>query len=93
MYKLFIRIKMRKDVVKEQIQWILLYIERGSVNVWKKNILKVLELGNLEYKTAKEFLADLKKEFRKGNKKSSKCSKIEEVRTRRKNNGKICSEV
>jgi len=38
------------------------------VDVWKENMLEDLESGNLEYKTAEKFLADLKKEFGGGNK-------------------------
>ena len=38
------------------------------MDVWKENILEDFELGNLEYKTAEEFLVDLKKEFGGGDK-------------------------
>ena len=37
-------------------------------DIWKKNILEDLEGGLLEYETAGEFLADIKKEFGKENK-------------------------
>jgi len=39
-------------------------VQRGSVDVWKENTLEDLELENLEYEIAEEFLADLRKEFR-----------------------------
>ena len=55
--------KMRKAVVEEQIQQVLLYIQKESVNVWKKNVLKDLGLGNLKYKIVEIFLVDLRKEF------------------------------
>ena len=44
--KLFIRMRMRGDSVKKQIQWILSYMQRGSADVWKENILrwKTIEL-------------------------------------------------
>ena len=32
-YRLYIRMKMRGAIVKEQIQWILLYIKRGLADV------------------------------------------------------------
>ena len=32
-YKLFLRMRMRRDVVKEQIQWILSYVWEDSVNI------------------------------------------------------------
>ena len=59
--KLFIGIRMREDAVEEQIQWILSYVQRGSVDMWKENILGNLESENLEYEIAEEFLADLPK--------------------------------
>ena len=31
--------------------------------MWKKNILKDLEAGTLEYEMAREFLADIKRKF------------------------------
>ena len=55
--------KMRRDAVEEQIQQILLYIQGGLANFWKKNILEDLEAGLLEYKLVGKFLADIKKEF------------------------------
>jgi len=32
-YKLFLKIKMREDTVKEQIQWILSYVQEGSIDI------------------------------------------------------------
>ena len=55
--------KMKKAAVEEQIQQVLLYVQRGSADVWKKNILEDLEIGILEYKTVREFLIDIRKEF------------------------------
>ena len=66
-------------MVKEQIQWILLYVQEGSADIWKENILEDLEGGLLEYKTVGEFLTDIKKEFRGGDKKSVKVAKLKKV--------------
>jgi len=68
-YKLYIRMKMREEAVKEQIQWILLYVQGGLADVWKENVLEDLEARVLEYEIAEEFLTDTKKEFEGGNKK------------------------
>ena len=38
--KLFIRMRMRGDSVKKQIQWILSYMQRELADVWKENILR-----------------------------------------------------
>jgi len=47
-YKLYIRIKIRRVIVEEQIQWILLYIQRGLADIWKENVLEDLERGLLK---------------------------------------------
>ena len=46
--------------MKEQIWWILLYVQGGLTDVWKKNILEDLEGELLKYETVEKFLADLK---------------------------------
>jgi len=61
--RLSLRMKMREAIVEKQIQWILSYIQRGSADVWKENVLEDLEIGELEYESAGEFLAGLKREF------------------------------
>ena len=38
-------------------------MQERSADVWKKNILEDLELGNLEYEIVEEFLTDVRKEF------------------------------
>ena len=70
---------MRGVAVEEQIQWILSYMQRGSADIWKKNILEDLEEGLLEYKTVEEFLADIKKEFGEGDKKSVKVTELKKL--------------
>ena len=54
---------MKGDAVKDQIQWILSYIQGWLVNVWKENILEDLEVEVLEYKLVGKFSANLWKEF------------------------------
>jgi len=68
--------KMREVAVKKQIQQVLLYVQGGSADVWKKNILEDLEAGLLEYETVGEFLTDIRKEFREGDKKSTKVAEL-----------------
>ena len=76
--KLYIRMKMRQVVVKEQIQWILSYVQGGSADVWKENILEDLEKRLLEYETVGEFLVDIKKEFGGGDEEIVKVVELEE---------------
>ena len=44
--------------------------------MWKENILEDLERGLLEYKSAGEFLADIRKEFEEGNEKTIKVAEL-----------------
>ena len=68
--------KIREIAVKEQIQWVLLYVQGESADVWKKNVLEDLERELLEYENIGEFLADIRKEFGRGDKKSVKVAEL-----------------
>jgi len=61
--RLYLRMKMREATVEEQVFWVLSHVQGGSADVWKENVLEELESGEMEYKTAEEFLMTLKKEF------------------------------
>jgi len=71
--------KMREIAVEEQIQWILLYIQEESANIWKKNVLQELEEEELEYESIGEFLVAIKKEFGGGKKESVKVAELKRV--------------
>ena len=70
---------MREVVVEEQIQWVLSYIQGGSADIWKENILEDLEGGLLEYETVGEFLADIRKEFGGGDEKMVKVAELKRL--------------
>jgi len=78
-YKLFIRIRMRNDSVEKLIQWVLLYVQGESVDIWKENVLEDLESGNLEYETREEFLAEFKKEFSEGYEEAIKVVELKKI--------------
>ena len=61
--RLFLRTKIRGNTVEEQVQWILSYVQRGSADVWKENVMEEMEAGEVEYESAEEFLTTLRKEF------------------------------
>ena len=61
--RLYLRMKMREGIVKEQVQWVLSYVQGGLVDVWKENVMEELETGEMEYETVEEFLTSIKKEF------------------------------
>ena len=64
--RLFLRMKLRGATVEEQVQWVLSYVQGGSADIWKENVMEEMESGEVEYKSAEEFLTSLKKEFRGG---------------------------
>lgn len=70
---------MSDAAVEEQIQQMLFYVQEGSADVWKENILKDLESENLEYKTVEEFLADLRKEFTETDKNAVKVVELKRL--------------
>ena len=85
-YKLFIRMKMRNNLVEEQVQWVLLYIQGRSANIWKENVIENLVSRNLSYTIVGEFLLDLKEEF---DKRDNGIMKV----ARKQNNSEICIEI
>jgi len=42
---------------------VLTYVQGGSADVWKENVMEELESGEVEYETVEEFLTSLRKEF------------------------------
>ena len=74
--RLYIRMKLRGNTVEEQIQWILTYVQGGSVDVWKENMMEELESGEIEYETVEEFLTSLRKEFGGGEEESVKAAEL-----------------
>ena len=64
--RLYLKMKMRGTSVEEQVQWVLLYVQRGSADVWKENVMEELESGEMEYETVEKFFTNLRKEFGRG---------------------------
>jgi len=54
-------------------------VQGGSADVWKENVIEELESGKIEYKTVKEFLMILKKEFSGGEKESVKTAELRKM--------------
>ena len=79
MCRLYLRMKMRKATVEEQVFWVLSHVQGGSVDVWKENVLKELESGEMEYETAEEFLTALKKEFGGGEEEAVKAAELRKL--------------
>ena len=72
--RLFLQMKMRGSTVEEQVQWVLSYVQGGSADIWKENVMEEMEAGEVEYESAEEFLICLKKEFGGGEEESVKAA-------------------
>ena len=70
---------MRGAPVEEQIQWMLSYVQGGAADVWKENMLEELEVRELENETVGEFLAEIKKEFGRGEVESVKAAELRKL--------------
>ena len=38
--RLYIKMRLKGNTVEEQVQWILTYVQGGSADVWKENIIE-----------------------------------------------------
>ena len=61
--KLYGKAKIREVLLEERIQWVLSYMQGGSADIWKENVLEEIKVGELEFKNIGEFLVEIKKEF------------------------------
>jgi len=77
--KLYIRMRLRGESVEGQVQWILSYIQGGSADIWKENIMEKLESGEVEYESVEEFLNSLKREFSGGEEESVKAAELRQL--------------
>ena len=77
--RLFLRMKLRGAIVEEQVQWVLLYVQGGSVDMWKENMMEELETGEVEYESAEDFLTCLKKEFGGGEEELVKVAELRKL--------------
>jgi len=53
--RLFVRMKLRGTSVEEQVQWVLSYVQGGSADIWKENVMEELKTGEVEYESVEEF--------------------------------------
>ena len=77
--KLYIRNKLAGAAVEIQVQWVLSFMQGGSANVWKENVMEELEAGEMEYETVEKFLTVLKREFGGGEKELVKAAKLRKL--------------
>jgi len=77
--KLYIKMRLRESLVEEQVQWILSYVQGGSADIWKENVMEELEIGEIEFKSAGEFLAEIRREFEGGDEESVKVAELKKI--------------
>jgi len=77
--RLYIKMRLRGNTVEEQVQWVLTYVQGGSADVWKENMMEELESGEVEYESVEEFLTGLKKEFGGGEEESVKAAELRKL--------------
>jgi len=77
--RLYLRMKLRGTTVEEQVQWVLSYVQGGSADVWKENVMEELEAGEMEYETVEEFFTSLRKEFGGGEEESVKAAELRKM--------------
>ena len=77
--RLYIKMRLRKNTVEEQMQWVLTYVQGGSVDIWKENVIDKIEAGEVEFESVEEFLTCLKKEFGGGEEESVKVAELRKL--------------
>ena len=77
--RLYIKMRLRGNTVEEQVQWVLTYVQGGSADVWKENVMEELEAGEVEYELVEELFTVLKKEFSAGEEESVKVAELRKM--------------
>ena len=77
--RLFVRMKLRGAMVEEQVQWVLSYVQGGSADVWKENVMEELEAGEVEFESIEEFFTGLRKKFGGGEEESVKAAELRKL--------------
>ena len=72
----YLKMKMREGTVEEQVIWVLSYVQGGSADIWKENVMEELEAGEMEYESIEEFFISIKKEFGGGEEETTKAAEL-----------------
>ena len=75
----YLKIKMREGTVEKQVIWVLLYVQGGSADIWKENMMKELETEEMEYESIEEFFTSMKKEFGGGEEEATKAAELRQL--------------
>ena len=72
----YLKMKMREGTVEEQVIWVFSYVQGGSADIWKENLMEELEVGEMEYESIKEFFTSMKKKFGGGEEEATKAAEL-----------------
>ena len=75
----YLKMKIREGTVEEQVIWVLLYIQGGSADIWKENVMEELEAEEMEYESIEEFFTSMKKEFGGGEEEATKVAELRQL--------------
>ena len=77
--RLYIKMRLRGNTVEEQVQWVLTYVQGGSADVWKENVMEELEAGEVEYESVEELFTVLKRKFGAGEEELAKVVELRKI--------------
>jgi len=77
--RIYIKTRLREVSVEAQINWVLFFVQGGSADIWKENVLEELETGEIEFESIGEFLAEIKREFGGGDEESVKVAELKKI--------------
>ena len=66
------------------MQWVLSYVQEGSADIWKENMMEELEAEEMEYEMVEEFLTALKREFGRREEELVKAAELRKLEQGRK---------
>ena len=77
--RIYIKTRLKELLVEAQINWVLFYVQGGLADIWKENIMEELETGEIEFKSAGEFLAEIRRELGGGDEESVKVAELKKI--------------
>ena len=77
--RLYIKMRLKGNMMEEQIQWVLTYVQGGLADIWKENVMEELEAEEVEYESVEEFFTILRKEFGGGEEELVKAAELRKL--------------
>ena len=77
--RLYLKMKIKEGTVEEQVIWVILYVQGGSADIWKENVMEELEAREMEYESIEKFFTSMKKEFGEGEEEATKAAELRQL--------------